>query len=281
MNISLGTRISNFLKDRLTEVYLVSFPKAGRTWLRSILGYALAREYNLPEANVLDLWQLSARIAPCPRIRVTHACDPHTKAPSEISLEGGKYVGKRVIFLARDPRDLLVSLFHHEAYRRPALGLHDGPRSTSISELVDRGQGGLRSLVHFYNLWASPSGINTVHLFYEDLHTAPIRSCRLAFDHMGLKSLSLSSIRYGVEQSSFDRMRKREEAGAIDDFAMRVADVGDEKSTKVREGKVGGYKYHFTVADLERIESYLSYLREPFDRYASLTPASYFTRCQP
>lgn len=264
--------VSNFVKDWLTDVYLVSFPKAGRTWLRSMLGYAIVKEYNLPETDVLDLWQLSAQVDSCRRIRITHACDPHQKAPSEISLEGRRYLGKRVLFLARDPRDLLVSLFYHETHRRPALGIADGPSSTNISEMIDRERGGLRSLIQFYHIWTSPPGVELVHLFYEDMHEDPYSCCRLALDHLGLGSLSRAAIEYGIEQSSFGRMRKREQVGAIQDTAMRRADAADPQSFKVRSGKVASYKDHFTTADLERIDAHLSRLSEPFDRYRPTRP---------
>jgi hypothetical protein len=260
--------VADLLKDRQTDVFLVSFPKAGRTWLRSILGYAIAKEYGLPETDVLDLWQLSKQVRGAPRIRVTHACDPHKKAPSGITLEGRKYIGKRVLFLARDPRDLLVSLFHHESNRQPALGLAVGPRPTTVSELIEREAGGLASLVYFYNLWVAPSGIDVAHLFYEELHKDPAAVCRRAFDHMGLSSVSDSSIQYGIEQSRFDRMKQREADGAVRDTALRRADASNPDSFKVRQGKVGSYRDHFSAAEIDRIEAELRQLKPPFDRYA-------------
>ena len=130
------------------------------------------------------------------------------------------------------------------------------------------------SLLQFYNIWATPQGINVIHLFYEDIHKYPFSSCRLALDHLGLASVSRSSIEYAIEQSSFGRMRKREEDGAIQDTAMRRADPADPQSFKVRSGKVASYKDHFTTADLERIDIQLSQLKSPFDRYRSARPTA-------
>jgi hypothetical protein len=264
--------VADFIKDRQTDVFLVSFPKAGRTWLRSILGYAIAKEYGLPESDVLDLWLLSKQVPAAPRIRVTHACDPHKKTPSAITLEGRKYIGKRVLFLARDPRDLLVSLYHHESNRRPALGMAGGPSASAVSELIDRHEGGLASLVYFYNLWAAPSGIDVAHLFYEDLHKDAAGVCRRAFDHMGLTAVSPSSIRYGIEQSRFDRMKQREAEGAVRNTALRRADASNPDSFKVRQGKVGSYRDHFSPAEIGRIEARLRQLKPPFDRYLQPVP---------
>jgi hypothetical protein len=54
---SVMSAIGVHARDRLPQssptVFLLSYPKAGRTWLRALVGKALVEHYGLPEAALL------------------------------------------------------------------------------------------------------------------------------------------------------------------------------------------------------------------------------------
>jgi hypothetical protein len=41
------------------DTYLLSYPKAGRTWLRALIGKVLVDRYGPPEAPIIDEWSAS------------------------------------------------------------------------------------------------------------------------------------------------------------------------------------------------------------------------------
>ena len=140
---------------RKPAALLVSFPRAGRTWLRVMLAHAFERLFDARSANPLDTdgW---ARAEPrLPRVLVTHGRgNPRALAPDRLprSLDWAK--GQSVVLLVRDPRDVLVSLYHDRSVRArffPQAHAFAG----SLPDLLRAERGGIRTVVEFYNTWAA------------------------------------------------------------------------------------------------------------------------------
>src|SRR5688572_17508542 len=90
-----------------TDVYLVSFPTCGRTWLRVMLGRVHRRAERDPG--------VSCSVA-------THDDDAQWKAPEDVDIDKSRYRGTRVVLLVRDPRDVIVSLYHQRRGRHGGYG---------------------------------------------------------------------------------------------------------------------------------------------------------------
>ena len=148
--------------DSKGKYYLVSFPKTGRTWLIHML-------------KAIDQAHLDAAA-----IRHVHSGDPistqlttssflqsvsieKTHDNSAIILEDGtrpnpdsifyytyrkRFTRSKIIFLVRDPRDVVVSHFHQVTKRANNPFLFD-----SISDFVRNEKLGFNRIIHFYNLW--------------------------------------------------------------------------------------------------------------------------------
>src|SRR5580765_8163967 len=56
---AIGVQARERLPQNSPAVFLLSYPKAGRTWLRALVGKALVQHYGLPEATLLDTSELT------------------------------------------------------------------------------------------------------------------------------------------------------------------------------------------------------------------------------
>ena len=72
-----------WFRRRRTDVYLVSFPKCGRTWLRVLVGRAFQQHFGLPaDANLVELHRLVEVDSRVPCVFATHDDDGQPRATS-------------------------------------------------------------------------------------------------------------------------------------------------------------------------------------------------------
>ncbi|KQK05174.1 hypothetical protein BRADI_2g18480v3 [Brachypodium distachyon] len=129
------------LEPRPSDVFLASFPKSGTTWLKALAFATLNRAKNPPcdhplrHRNSHDCVQ-SLGMAPRPRRTevmcsrssfILHACSPAS--------------GGRIVYICRDPKDALVSLwFFAKKMATTAARANDNPRpptSFTIEEALE------------------------------------------------------------------------------------------------------------------------------------------------
>ena len=136
------------------RVAIVSFPKSGRTWLRLLIGRLLCERYELPEAQVLDTFELTRAAGILPTI-FTHDGTSNTEGRHLRRLDRSKraYRDKRVLLLCRDPRDTAISCFF-EATRRK--GVYSG----SLSEFLRDPHYGIEKIVTFYEGWEAAGALD-------------------------------------------------------------------------------------------------------------------------
>src|SRR3954470_16339839 len=105
---------------RRADVCLISYPKSGRTWLRLLVGEAIDAHFDLGATPTmrLEVWPLRELREGVPAVFVYHDDLPQQKTPDELHASKSKYRHKKVIFLARDPRDVMVSQYFHRTKRR-------------------------------------------------------------------------------------------------------------------------------------------------------------------
>jgi|SRR5579863_2024727 len=184
------------------DVFLVSYPKSGNTWVRLLLA-------NLTHPASHVTLQGADRIIPSvdgqsrkyfesmPRPRIIKSHYPFCQTY------------KRVIYVVRDPRDVVVSQYHFQIKRRVI------EESLPIDEFVPRF---LSGEVCLYGSWgenvASWLGArlgdpNFLMVRYEDLlHRTPSEVTRIA-DHINLRATP-EMLRLAIERSSAKRMREME-----------------------------------------------------------------------
>ena len=119
-----------FLKKGLESgVYIISFPKSGRTWLRMLLGKAVCRKYGLDENLMVNTYKLTGAAGISPVI-FTHddSSIKHGHRHDRLETDKSRYRNQKVIFLIRDPRDVIVS-----CYFQPFAFCHSGPLAVILS----------------------------------------------------------------------------------------------------------------------------------------------------
>ncbi len=192
------------------DIFLVSFPKSGNTWTRFLLGNLIFPDRPVTFANIHILipCPISTSIrdfrrTPRPRIIKSHECF-NPRFP-------------RVIYIVRDPRDVVVSQYHFnrkmryiaddlpiEAFLGPFMA---GQTNDGCREFPPGSWG--QNVVTW--LATSEGGPRFLMLRYEDMVADTARELRKIVAFLELNTTA-EQIDRAVEQSSVGRMQKLEQA---------------------------------------------------------------------
>ena len=262
----LPKQLLSWYAHRNTDVYLVSYPKCGRTWLRLMIGRAVVCHFGLPENDATLLVEWKRKPHPeVPKITVVHDDRPMLKTPEELQTSKEKYRNKDVIFLVRDPRDVVVSSYFEMKKRGRIFG--ENPYETrqavfegSLSEFINRRAGGFKTIIKYYNIWADQRCLLKGFLLvrYEDLLTDSQRELSRVLDFLGLGIIDDKTIAEAVEFASFDNMRKMEAQGAFQSGILKPADETDQDSFKTRRGKIGGFMDYLNDQEIQALNQRMS-----------------------
>jgi hypothetical protein len=248
------------LPDSLScQNYVISFPKSGRTWLRFMLGNYFVLRYKLgiehPDA-IMELDFLNKKRHGSGKIKFTHEDSPFLKRPEELDNDKRRFKKARVIFLVRDPRDVVVSSYFEHAKRihlYKEVDSFDG----SIQEFLYQTPV-LKTIVTYYNIWYKNRSVPADFLIlrYEDLKKDAEGKLKEALTFFGQKELEWDLVKESVLRSRFEKMRaieKRNHEG----YRLNPGNVNDPESFKTRKGIVGGYKMYFNEEDQEFMNKFI------------------------
>ncbi len=204
----------------------ISYPKSGRTWLRYML-------------STLDVAE---------RIDFHHdgfEFNDAAKPPLDFDTAGrlARYGRRdRIVYLERDPRDVMVSLFHQVTGRFRDFFHYDG----DLSDMLRDEYFGAVNLARFRAMWAEILTQRPyLHLRYEDVHADPEAALGKLVDYCGFR-ISAARIRDAVEAGRIDNMRRVEEQAGFSEPWLRPRNG----HTKVRRGVVGGHADELSPDDL-------------------------------
>ena len=255
------------------DAYVISYPKSGRTWLRVLLAKALCLHYGFGEKHLLDTPELT-ETAGVLRTDFHHDQTELGAYLDYMSLPEDKrvYRDKKVVFLARDPRDVLVSGYF-EATRRSFL--FDGNPvkfDGSLSEFVRSPVFGARKLAVFYEIWARNQAMPKRFLLirYEQLHAHPQELLREVLRFLGAGMVGQEHIAEAVAYASFENMRRLERANVFHDPRLQPGNLSESESYKVRRGVVGGFVDYLPEADIAYIDHEFALRRSPLMHVGSV-----------
>jgi hypothetical protein len=244
---------------RAARTVVVSPPKSGRTWLRVFLAAyaAFRRGRTAPDRRIVESERALA-------VFFAHDRWEHAAAPWSALLLGRCLVPSerrrdaRIVLLVRDPRDALVSLHFHLTRRERWF-------SGTLDEMLVHPVFGIRRFIDVMNGWAAEwcGHDKALLLRYEDLLQDP-KASFAAFLRFALGEIDARAFDQALAFSTFERMRELEASGYFEDRMLRGARACDPESVKVRRGKVGGYREHYSAASLAFVEGELARLDRRF-----------------
>lgn len=258
------------------EVVIVSFPKCGRSWLALMICDAVYNAF--PEADRIDdvssryLYKINSKI---PSILFSHDDQPMLKTPSELENEKFSFVNKKVIFLVRDPRDVIVSWFFQCKERGSVDEFEEPVKCDLPGDFLTNERGGLKSLIAFYNLWWENRFYPGKFLLvkYEALRKNPEVELKRIFGFSGMSNLvTAKAIKEAIDHNEFKKVQEREKRNEIKAVTGHnvFGTVEGKKSVdslKARRGKVGGYKDYFDEKELTYLNAYISKELNPIFGY--------------
>lgn len=232
------------------DAVLASYPKSGRTWLRFALscyfdrvaGLGVSPDLattfrilpNLDRDPLRGLPGFAYRDDPAvPLIAVTHR-------PYEPEL----LQDRPIIFLVRDPRDVMVSAYFHATRHK---GRFDGTIKAFIAD-VDQG---LPPFLRYLNGWADGLQRHRHHVVsYEAMSANQAQAIGDILAFLALPC-DLDVVHHAVEASRFETMRETERRSGIPGHSY---DRSDSESLRMRKGKVAAFGDYLDEEDIARIE---------------------------
>lgn len=208
----------------------VSYPKSGRTWIR----YAL-HQLDLAEQIKFhhDTFEFNDGSKPAPN------------TDFEARLAWVTNSGP-IVYLERDPRDVLVSLYFQVTGRFRDFFGYEG----TLSDFIRDDYFGAKHLRIFRDQWQEicRQGL-ALPVTYEDCHRDLGANLTRILTHFDFP-IDRTAVGKAVASSSFDEMKMVEQSQQFERAWLRPRN----DAPKVREGKVGGYRNQFSEADLHYLD---------------------------
>lgn len=236
--------------DRIkSDIYIVSYPKCGRTWLRVMLQKYLEQQPYTPP-KILDKSIICGPDGQL--IKFEHDQGSWVPAPpklDKLSFNHAKYHDKKVIFLIREPRDILVSSWYHLKYR-------ENIYKKGISDFINDDLVGMPKIIAFMNMWIeNKQYIKEFFLkSYEELHNDPLSCFRDLLQFMALP-IEPECMEIAIQESSFKKMKQMETNGILREPWMKPGPKNSKDSMKIRKGRIGSYREELSKGDIELINS--------------------------
>ncbi len=200
------------------DVYVVAFPRSGITWFQNILAgvvYGIDPEY-APDSLIQSL---------VPDVLAKDFYRRYTTPMFFKSHYLPRPDYKRVVYLLRDGRDVMVSLYH---FKKAETG-----KAPDFLWLVRFRQGLSMKWHEHVEAWLSnPYGADMIVIRYEDLKSDPLEQLRRFCAFVGIDRPD-SFLRDVILKASFEKMREKEVKYGMDivhlhpgNFFARRGDVG-------------------------------------------------------
>ncbi|XP_042301276.1 amine sulfotransferase-like [Sceloporus undulatus] len=237
---------------RESDVFLVTYPKSGTVWTQNILSliYHEGHQNGTEEADLIDRvpWleckfrNVDYATRTSPRLFATHL--PYYLVPK--GLRNGR---AKVIYVARNPKDALVSYYH---YSKLNIYIKDAQDFDILMESFLAGKVPAGLWLDHIDGWSTHrDNFNILFLTYEEMKK-DLRSSVLKICNFLGKSLPETKVDDIVDKASFDKMR----VDPRTNYETIAPDILDNtKGHFLRKGTIGDWKNIMTVAQSERFDS--------------------------
>ena len=242
---------------RRADLVVIGHPKSGNTWLRFQVSRAYQKKYGLDESVIPDVEILHGLNAAIPQIHMGayNYVRPLLVGPAPAP----ELTGKAVVFMVRNPLDIMVSLYLHiqkHALHERKL-INAWPLDLSNVSMLDfalHSNWGLRPLIAFFNdsVRHQRKLERSMILPYETMRAQPVETL-LKVTALARGPLTLPEAEEAAEFASFDNLRKAEVENRFKTTRLRAANPNDPESFKVRRAKVDGFRDYFSESELREL----------------------------
>jgi hypothetical protein len=255
---SVVTRLQRRLSKRIkltryaasADCFLTSYPKSGRTWFRYILSHYFAALSGFPDAvNLHNMFSIVPNFDLDPVRGIPGFRDGGNGVVpkvwvSHLDYRASLFLRRPVIFMVRDPRDVVVSAFFHATRHKHRF------EGTLEAFIEDREQG-VPAICRYLNGWARGIDRRRHHvLSYEALSDDAERETRKVLEFLGCRH-DAQALTAAVEAGRFESMQDRERAEGI---PAHDYDRSDTDSLRMRRGRAHGFHDYLDQPMIARVE---------------------------
>jgi alcohol sulfotransferase len=228
-----------------------------------MVGYYLARLTGAKEDQAFRVAGMCRRagLAPLVYSHNDAGFKDGLKPSSRVVASPRLWAGHDVLFLVRNPRDVLVSAYHHATSR-------SGHFSGSIAAFIRKPETGIAKVLAAYDRWHANLALARsfrIHS-YEEMHRDPQAVLRSSLEFFGLPRVDADLLADAVAFCSLENMKRYEEQDLFKSKMMRN-DGGSSQGAKAREGKVGSHVTVLSAEDRAFIDEYVARVGDPFAPY--------------
>ncbi|XP_012781037.2 amine sulfotransferase-like [Ochotona princeps] len=239
-------------KIRDDDVFIVTYPKSGTIWTQQILSLIYFEGHRKRTENVdtldrvpfleYNIRHMDFEKRPAPRLFASHL--PYYLVP-----KGLKKKKAKIIYVYRNPKDVLISLFHFSnlVVRLEAVD--------TLEQLMEKFLEGNvlanRWFDHIRDWYKHKDDFNILFIMYEEMKK-DLRSSVVKISSFLEKELSEEDVDAIVRQATFENMKSSPQAN-YDSILQNEIGVRND-GTFLRKGTVGDWKHHFTVDQNERFD---------------------------
>ncbi len=209
------------------DVFIAGYPKSGNTWMQNLVASlvfgidgkllpdALTKEI-IPDVHYKKFYK-----------RLLDECIFKTH-----DLPKPQY--KRVIYIVRDPRDVMSSYY---AMQKNFI------QGCTLEDMVVHGKHIVPSKWHIHTQqWhENPYKAEIIKIRYEDLLNDSFNQMRKICDFIGVER-SDAQITAAIDGNAFSNMRAKESKFGVEAFPSKDKTASQEEAKFFRKGKVGSYK---------------------------------------
>ncbi|XP_044519100.1 sulfotransferase 2A1-like [Gracilinanus agilis] len=222
-----------------TDILLVSYPKSGTTWMQHILSLMLNKDFqnqnSMPTYIRVPFVEVSSFKIEWDKMPAPRLFASHLPANFFINLKNSK---TRVVFLVRNPKDVLVSYYHYHKFAKflPNFNSFDDFFHQFVEGKVNYGSwfNHTKSWLDVYH------ELNSFLITYEDLFQEPRQVIQNLANFLGLK-LEPNDLENILHCSSFSYMSQNY---SLNYSSSKFFDQSNGKF--FRKGVTGNWKEHFS-----------------------------------
>uniref|UniRef100_A0A1I8JUQ0 Sulfotransferase domain-containing protein n=1 Tax=Anopheles funestus TaxID=62324 RepID=A0A1I8JUQ0_ANOFN len=248
------------------DLWIVTAPKCGTTWTQEMmwlldndLNYQMASEINLIHRSIfLEFCTLVPSFDQDTITLVEGMKRPrHIKSHLPMGLLPKQLwtVRPRIVYCARNPKDMVTSFFHH--YRH--LHGYVGTRETFLEAILHDVVIFQPQIQHTLDFWCIRDEPNVLFIHFEEMKRNMAKVLERACEFLG-KSYTQEQLKCLEEHLSFEVMKKNDSANnSILLKLMKSISTGDAKDSFqfMRKGQVGSHREELSSEYIQKLNVYI------------------------